>query len=365
MSQATYTITIPGSTDGGERVPDLSPQEACERWVNKLRVSKAESTVSSYHYRLKHFVEFCREEGITSISDVTGWDLETFETRRREQGLEPLSLNKEMGTLQNFLEYCARIELVDEDLPQKVDPPDVPRDAHVDEKRLRQDRARTLLDYYREHDDTQVRYSRAHAVLALAWYTGARLGGLRGLDVGDFDPNEQYLEFYHRPDEDTPLKNGRDGERFVGIPDHVVKLLCRFIAEERHEMHDDHGRRPLLASEVGRPSVNAVRAWMYRATFPCLHSPCPHGKDPDTCDYRTYSGASKCPSSRSPHQVRTGSITWQLNRGVPPQVVAKRVNTSVRVIKRHYDQPDKIEEMEERRREHLDRLDFDDGGEME
>lgn len=40
----TYEIDITGSTDGGDRVPDLSPREALERWLNKLRVSKSEST---------------------------------------------------------------------------------------------------------------------------------------------------------------------------------------------------------------------------------------------------------------------------------------------------------------------------------
>jgi hypothetical protein len=48
-----------------------------------------------------------------------------------------------------------------------------------------------------------------------------------------------------------------------------------------------------------------------------------------------------------------------LNRGVPIEVVADRVNTSVRVLKKHYDQPTRREELEERRRQHIDRLDFD------
>jgi len=38
------------------------------------------------------------------------------------------------------------------------------------------------------------------------------------------------------------------------------------------------------------------------------------------------------------------------------------VNTSVRVLKKHYDQPTRLEELEERRRQHLDRLSFGDNG---
>lgn len=358
---ARYDATIGGTADGGDRVPDLSPREALERWLGKLRADKADSTVSAYDYQLKHFVEFCNDEGIQSIRNVTGWDIESFETERRNQGLEALSLHKELSTLRLFLEYCARIELVDDDLPDKVDPPDVPRDAHVDETRLKPDDARDLFGHYDANDYG----SRAHALLALTWYTGCRLGGVRALDVDDYYPGEQYVHFQHRPDRGTPLKNGRDGERAVGITDYVCDVLDAYLEHNRKDKYDDQGNRPLFASSVGRCSENAVRAWMYLATQPCLYSPCPHGNERDTCEWVDYSYGSKCPSSRSPHQVRTGSITWQLNRGVPIEAVAQRVNTSVRVLKRHYDQPTHLEELEERRREHVDRLGFggsDSGG---
>lgn len=355
---ASYEVDIGGEADGGDRVPDLSPREAFERWLGRLRASKADSTVTSYHYQLKLFIEWCEDEGVESINELTGWDIESFETNRRNEGVELLSLNKEFRTLKLFLEYCARIELVHEDLPEKVDPPDVPRDAHVDETRLEHGRARMLLDYYDEQDYG----SREHALLTLAWYVGARLGGLRGIDLEDYDSDDAYLQFIHRPRKDTPLKNGTDGERAVGLPRHVCDILDVYIGENREDNHDDHGRRPLFTTSVGRMSQNYVRARMYLATEPCLHMDCPHGNERETCEYVDYSHASKCPSSRSPHQVRTGSITWQLNRGVPIEVVAERVNTSVRVLKRHYDQPTKREELEERRREHVDKLDFGETG---
>lgn len=88
--------------------------------MNRLRGSKAESTVSSYHYQLKHFVEWCEDKRIASISEVDGWDIDSFENHRREQGIALLSLSKELQTLKLFLEYCARVELVDEGLPGRL-----------------------------------------------------------------------------------------------------------------------------------------------------------------------------------------------------------------------------------------------------
>ncbi|WP_239638600.1 hypothetical protein [Halorubrum saccharovorum] len=63
---------------------------------------------------------------------------------------------------------------------------------------------------------------------------------------------------------------------------------------------------------------------------------CPHDKDPDTCEWTRYVHLSKCPSSRSPHPIRTGSITWQLNQEIPPEV-AERVDATVKTIENHYD----------------------------
>jgi site-specific recombinase XerD len=360
MSTPAYRVEILPSADGQGRngPPDLSPREARDRWLDKLRVSHAESSVSAYHYQTKLFVEWYERNGVNRIRDLDGWDLESYETRRRGQNVKPYTLQKEMLTLRRFLEYCARIELVDEGLPEKVDPPDAPRDARVDETMLRPERAKALLEYYRSTPDA--RETRSHALLELAWYTGARLGALRALDLEDYNSVEQYIRFRHAPEEDTPLKNGPDGERVIGIPGEVCDVVDAYIETHRHDVHDDHGREPLLASTVGRPSTNAVHAWMYQATVPCLHTDCPHGRERPTCEFLedSYNNASKCPSSRSPHQVRTGSITWQRNRGVPADVVSRRVNSSVRVIEEHYDKPDEIEEMEKRRRQHLDRLGF-------
>lgn len=354
----SYRIRIAPTTDGGgNRIPNLSPREARDRWLDRLRSTKAESTVSSYHYRTKHFVEWCESEGLDTIRGISGWDIESFETARRGEGLEPISLNKEMGTLKNFLEYCARVDLVDEKLPEKVDPPDVPRNAHISEDILEPERGIRLLKYYRE--TPSVYGTRAHALLALVWYTGARRGAIRALDVDHFNANEQYVVFKHRPERDLPLKNGPDGERMVGLPPHVCDIISSYVESHRHRVFDELGARPLLTSTTGRGSKNAISSWMRLATQPCLFIKCPHGKERDTCEWVDYSQASKCPSARSPHPVRRGSITWQLNRGVPLEVVAKRVNASVRTIEEHYDQPTQREELEERRRQHLHRLDLD------
>jgi site-specific recombinase XerD len=364
MSTHRAEIHIPATPDGGgDRVPDLTPREARDRWLGKLRRSKSDDTVETYEYQLKHFVEWCEEEGIDSMGKVGGWDLDTFETQRRDH-LKLITLNAEQNTLQRFLEYCARIDLVDESLPKKIDPPKVPADQRVNKIRLHTDDAKALLRYYEEHDYG----SQAHCLLALAWYTGARIGGIRALDVGDYDSENQRVAFFHRPQggkdgDGTPLKNGVNGERAVGLRREICDVVDEYVDTHRHDKYDKNGRRPLITSESGRPTPGTLGAWMNLATQPCLHSPCPHGKERATCEYTEYQRAAGCPSSRSPHRVRRGSITWQLNCGVPIEKVAKNVNASVRVIEEHYDVPTIYEDLEERRRGYVDLLRFDESEE--
>lgn len=148
------------------------------------------------------------------------------------------------------------------------------------------------------------------------------------------------MYFRHRPETGTPLKIKMAGERPVGLHLKTAEALKTYIREHRYHKRDDYGRQPLLSTLRGRPSGSSVRTWSYLATLPCQHGPCPHGKDPDECDWTEYVHSSNCPSSRSPHPIRTGAITWILNQGWPPEDVAERVNADVRTIESHYDKAD-------------------------
>jgi hypothetical protein len=68
------------------------------------------------------------------------------------------------------------------------------------------------------------------------------MGSLRALDLRDVYLEEQYVDFWHRPETDTPLKNGIDGERPVALPDPVVDVLDRYMEHHRWDRHDRHSR---------------------------------------------------------------------------------------------------------------------------
>jgi len=145
----------------------------------------------------------------------------------------------------------AFLDAVESGLHESVRIPDLDPDERSSDTALDREPALALLEYYRNSDAERAR--RRHAFLELAWYTGARQGALRGLDVRDLyirldDDEQSQVEFRHRPETGTPLKNKIRGERPVGIPDRVARILSEYVGQYRYDSHDDSGRQPLLAS---------------------------------------------------------------------------------------------------------------------
>lgn len=347
----------------------LPPREALEMWVDRQHAEKSKGTVKSYFYRVRQFVDWLDEQGIENLNDLTGRDVFRYDSARRAEGLSKSALNNQLGTIKLFLRFCADIEAVPPELPAKVDVPTLSKAERANEEKLSANRAETILENLKRYDFA----SRDHALLLLAWHTGARLGALRSLDLrdcyltdddlerlaheDDLDPEDldavcvPFVYYRHRPESDTPLKNALDGERPVGLSTDVGELLREYIRINRPDVEDEHGRKPLFSSRkgTGRMSKGAIRSRFNIITQPCRYGICPHDCDVETCEAREHGYESRCPSARSPHRIRTGSITYHRDEGWPPEVLAERVNATPEVIRIHYDKPDLLRRMESRR----------------
>lgn len=336
-------------SDGRPDPEDVSIEDAIERWLRKRQTDSTDQTIRGYRSRLSQFQDWTDDRGIASLEDLDAWDLDEYQLDLRDEGYAPTTIKGRLNSLRLWIEYLEVLGLVEDGLSDAIEIPTLSQDQESDETRLEQQDALAALRFFRNsrrHYGTPM-----HACLEVIWHVGARMGAVIGLDLSDFDPDEQSLRFNHRPSSQTPLKNKRGGERYVGLSDSVVEALEFYVAREREEKRDRHGREPLFATRQGRASESTIRAYCYQATQPCFWVDCPHGKRRGTCDWTKRSHASKCPSSRSPHAIRTGSITWQLNMGYPIELVSKRANASIPVIKQYYDQANPAEEFHERRRD--------------
>jgi site-specific recombinase XerD len=322
----------------------LAPSEGVELYFDTKSTELRDKTLQNYRYRLNKFLNWCEEQEIENLNSLTGRDLHLYRSWRTRD-VAVMTLKNELRTLRAFLEFAASIDAVEPGLREQVLIPETSDAEESKDIHIEVERAERILDYL-----NRFKYaSREHVLFAIFWHTGIRLGTLRALDLDDFDTGEPCLEVRHRPESETPLKNGAKAERSIYVGDHYRAVISDYIDHNRHDVTDDSGREPLITSEQGRPSEGSVRTWVYRLTQPCFYGECPHDKEPEECEYRNYDSLSECPSSLSPHPIRRGSITAALREGTPQEVVSDRMNVSADILDKHYDERSEREKMRVRR----------------
>ena len=326
----------------------ITPEDAVERFLRRRRGQSSAKTVRSYANRLEHFRSWCDQEGIESMRELDGWQIDEFYHWRAGHGVQPVTVKGTLAALRQMLKYCEEIDAVAENIHRKIPTLSLSQDEERSDTRLEQPQAAALIGFYR--DSTRYYGHRWHAALELLWHVGCRVGGARALDIGDFDREAGTVHFRNRPDEGTRLKNDAKGERIVEVNAETARALGFYIDRERPDVRDDHGREPLFATTHGRASIGTIRNWAYLGTQPCLYRECPHGRQRRTCAWTDRSECSKCPSSRSPHAIRTGSITAQLGVFDDIEIVADRVNAAPSTIRRYYDVAGPEERFEDRRK---------------
>jgi len=336
----------------------ISPAEAVEMYLEGKQDELADSTLRSARHRLNAFIQFCDEEEIEDLTTLSGRDLYKYRIWRREgqgDGREPIklvTLKGQLATLRSFLNFAADIDAVPPELYEQIGLPNMKNGEDVSDSTLDPERVVEILDYL-EHAQPG---SRDHIIVMLLWRTGARTGAIRGLDLDDLDLDGSHprvsgpaVRFVHRPETGTPLKNQEAGTRWNRISEKAARYIEDYIEYHRHDVTDDHGRDPLITTEYGRPVGNTFRTTLYRVTRPCWRgAECPHDRDPDECEATHLDKASRCPSSRSPHDVRSGRVTFYRREDVPRRIVKDRLNASEEILDRHYDRRSDREQAEQR-----------------
>lgn len=343
----TGLVGLSNNTPMTDSLDPLEPAVGKEMYLDSRRRELAEATLQSHDYRLRQFVQWCEEDGIDNLNDFTGRDIHRFRVKRREEdGLATASMKGQLATLRMFLRFCASVDAVASGLDEKIILPKTTTEDARDEM-VSSDRAREILEHLH-----QFRYATLeHALLAVIWNTGLRVGAATGLDIEDYNAEEQYLATVHRPKEGTSLKNRERGERLVGLSKSVCKILNDWLSVNHPGVEDEYGRDPLFATKLSRLSKNRARTIAYQYTRPCVYADeCPHDRDIDTCEARPTSESHLCPSALSPHPFRRGAITYHLQEDTPEKVVSDRMDVGLDVLERHYDQRSAKEKLRQRRK---------------
>jgi integrase len=243
-----------------------------------------------------------------------------------------------MTTLRVFIRFCESIDAVEPGLHEQVIVPSV-GEKDIRDETIEADRVEAILDYLHRYEYA----TRAHVVIRLLWSSSIRMGALLAIDVGDVDIEDLYVELCHRPQSDTPLKNGASSERLIAISDETGEVVKDWIDQNRPQVTDGYDRDPLIATTEGRMAGSSLRSLVYNVTRPCYRSDC-------ECDSKyPHKSASKCDYSRSPHCFRKGSLTHRLKNEVPKDILSERADCSSEVLDRWYNKMTAEQKMEQRR----------------
>lgn len=327
----------------------IEPQKAVELYLEDRKSELSKRSLYGHKSRLSHFIRWCEREDIDNMNTLSGRDLHRFRLwRRRDGNLVPVSEKTQMDTLRVFIRWCTTIDAVPSDLHAKVVSPSMSENEETKNVMVDTEVAERILEYLSSYEYASIR----HVCFLLMWRALLRRGAVRALDVSDYDATEMSLEVRHRPETETPIKNKERGERFIALHDETCAVLDDWLNDQRPDVEDEYGREPLLATSKGRPHVTTLQNYVYSTTTPCLvKDNCPHDRVVSECDAAgVRTGASKCPSSRSPHAVRRGAITHWLSSDVPEPIVGARGDLSSEILDKHYDQRTERKKMEQRRK---------------
>jgi integrase len=334
------------------RLEPITPADAEEMYIDERREDASYATRCTIKDGVGLFVEWTDEASIDNMNDVGGRQLRKFRKWcKKTSDNNTVSLNGIMGVLRRFLVFCVEIEAVYSDVPDKTPMPNVPDDEAVSDEKPTDEKVDAILEFLETHEP----YSRRHVEFRLMQELGDRVGTVRAPDVKDVDVENQVIRLRHRPEPQlpdvrgTPLKNKKDGERHQNISKGLADLIEGYLeSPQRPDVTDKFGRKPLLTTKYGRPSIATIRRDIYKLTRPCTYAgECPHDRDPDECEATISRHASECPSSQSPHPIRRWSIEHQIESGVSKELLSDRVDVSVSVLNEHYDR-----RSEERKRQH-------------
>lgn len=331
----------------GGALNDKTPREAVEEYLNDVKRERSQGTYETHRSRLNFFIRWCEgadtDDGkprIKYLHELDGQAIRDFRDWRRASGWRLVTEKHQLQTLRKFLRKCAKPEWVPENLHKKVPVPKVDSGEESRDTIIRQ----STLDQVLSHLEKFEYASLMHCQWLVMGRTACRISGLLALDVADYEPDDEtgkaILKFKNREDAGTRLKNGNKSERHVEVEEDVRKVIDDYLEHQRPDVTDEYGREPLFATENGRPSDSTVRKYVYMWSRPCeITGECPYDRDIEQCDAAQDNGrASGCPASVSPHPIRRGRITWHLNQGALPPMIAEMYDVTPETMKKHYDE---------------------------
>lgn len=220
-------------------------ERSLDRFLDHIRLSRTGSadTENAYRRDIERFLEYLRENDISSFEKVTKEDISDYVTRLRsgEIGGVPLSnasYARSLSALKSFYRYLNRSEGV------KANPVRMFKGASARRKLpefLTFDQMETLLDWFDLDDPAGIR---DRCMIEVMYACGLRVSECAGLQLDKINLKERYLSVIGKESK----------ERMIPFYPRCGQLIELYLQESRPVFmadHEEHGY--LFVSRRGRP----------------------------------------------------------------------------------------------------------------
>jgi len=204
------------------------------------------ATIDAYRRDLRQFQQWCRDNGVAQVSDLTAADIRSFAAGEHRRGLSPRSVQRRLSGLRRFFRYLRRERIIADDPAEGVRAPKVRRRLP---EVLDIDQVLALLAIPEENELA----TRDRAMLELCYASGLRVSELAGLTWDRLDLDEGMVRILG--------KGGR--ERLVPVGRHALRALERWRRIHADIAGIDQPR--VFTSRQGRPL--GVRAIQKRVAY--------------------------------------------------------------------------------------------------
>lgn len=160
--------------------------EELEAFLTTLRNERRLSphTLAAYRRDLAALLAFCRDEGLSSLAELSVHHIRRFAADNHRRGLSPRSIARRLSAVRGFLSAMVEAGVVSANAARQVQ---APKPARRLPATLDTDQVAGLLALT-ANDDLAVR---DRAILELFYSSGLRLAELVGLNMGDVDIDDR------------------------------------------------------------------------------------------------------------------------------------------------------------------------------
>ena len=204
----------------------MSQAEQIERYLEREKGLKKDSTYKNKKYTLNHFEEWIEAQGIGDFSEVTSRAIEDYIISMSNDGYSPKTIDIRYTALKTVFEYLKdRTELIKESPFENVDRSEF---SNVFSGTRKEIETREEISYITAEQVEQIVNHlgspslRNELIVRLMFQTGVREGEARTIRVDDFDRDERSIKIraekvhknrkvYYQPSLDILLQQWIDG----------------------------------------------------------------------------------------------------------------------------------------------------------